>query len=281
MALSAQRANPPERWTRKRLLGAASTVFYKGQAVGIETASNGNQGRVVPMSISTSLVYIGLAAENLTNTAAALVNVDLCEEIELHWYANAAASNNVAAINVGSLGYFTDDLTVSKTSTSNSLAGRIWAYDSVRNTVAIQKLPGSVTVNASGAIDAGQVTPGTAYQVLRTNSGATASEWGRAIGKYAAVDLTNSASSNIGVGQVLDITACGDTKALTLATTSAVAGDWIVVTRKAIGATTANTVLNGGSGTGTLMSMTSNKEASLLCIFDGTDWRKVASYQGS
>jgi len=53
----------------------------------------------------------------------------------------------------------------------------VWGVDSSKG-VLVERLAGSELTAQVGDIAEDGVTPGTAFQVLRTNSGATASEWG-------------------------------------------------------------------------------------------------------
>jgi hypothetical protein len=269
-------------WGYKKLLGADSTQFWQGGAVGFETASNANQGRLVPCVIAadSTVVFVGFCFRSVLTTTSTKVEVKLPGDapIELHRFNNASSS--ISATSLGSLCYFSDDHTVTLTSTNNPLAGRVYEYDSATDTVLVVPVNGAVTT-AAGSIAANQVTAGTAYQYLRTNSGATASEWGQDPDGYAVINATNDVSIQVSQGFRRKITACGDTKVITLATTGARAGHEIHVVRPAIGATTACSFLNGGTGAGTLLSMTSNKIAGAIFMFDGTDWNLVSNYQAS
>jgi hypothetical protein len=274
------RSGQVSKWGTKKFLAADSTTFYKGAAVGLETTSGANQGRLVPCVVAadSTVVAIGICTRGVVTTTNTLVEVDLQGELELHRWDNASSS--VSATSLGSVCYFSDDHSVTLTSTNNPIAGRVYGYDSVSDTVLVKKLDSS-TFTAAGEIAANQVAEGTAYQIFRTNSAGTASEWAQDINSYAAINATNDITINVTQGFRRKITACGDTKAVTLASTSARAGDEIHITRPAIGATTANTIVNGGTGAGTLLTMTSNKAAGCVCMFDGTDWSVVSNYQGA
>lgn len=278
MALSAQRSNQPAKWTRKRFTLAANHAAYKGGAACLSLAGGSAPGKVIPGATATTLLYIGTFAENKATSASdQLVDVDLGEEIEVRWYTNGSSS--IAATDIGGLCYIVDDTTVAKSATGKSLAGRIWDVDSTKG-VAVQKLPGTQTTTSTGAIDSSEVTPSaTAYEVLRTNAGATASEWGRLIETYAAIDATNDVTIQVTQGKARKITLSGNSKNVTLGTTGAVAGDIIFIWRAAIGATSGSNIINGGGGAGTLMAMTANKKAGCVVMFDGTNWGLVANYQ--
>jgi hypothetical protein len=351
--------------TRYRFPLAVSTAAYKGGACGFETATNSNEGKIVPMAGgSATLVHVGNFAENVASSASAQnVNVDLGAEVQAYWYANAGAPNAVASTDLGKVCYFADDYTVSISGSSNSLAGRIWAVDSVKG-VLVGKLAGTQTVTSSqiaaggvtpgtayqvlrtnsgatasewglvkpatvengtanqilrtnsggtasewgtvpgvsmtpgtayqvvrtnsgatasewGDVRSNMVHPGTAYQVLRTNSGATASEWGPDAEAYGEIDATDNTAIVVADGRSFQITASGSGKNITVNTTGARAGNIIHICRKAIGSSTACNIVNGGTGAGTLMAMTSNKTAGCTLMFDGTDWILVSNYQGA
>jgi hypothetical protein len=272
-----------EKWGTKKLLAADSTTFYKGAAVGFETTSGATQGRVVPCKAAadTTVVFIGYVNRAVTTTTSSYVEVNFVSDapLELRRWDNASAS--ISATSLGSVCYFASDHEVTLTSTNNPVAGRVYAYDSATDTVLVKPLDSS-TYTAAGNIAANQVTPGTAYQALRTNSAGTASEWGRAVGGYATIDATNDVTVNMTAGtdqRSRRITACGDGKKVILSSTGAIAGDVMTIWRTAIGATTSTLIQNLTSGGTTLMTMTANKAATITVVFDGTDWNKVYFYQ--
>lgn len=111
---------------------AVGSKAWKGAAVGIEIAS----GKVKPAATGATLFIIGVAAETVDAIAVEKqLNVDLCTEIFVEWFASAGG---ITAANVGSFCYFADDQTVTLTA-NGMFAGRIWAYDAARG-VAVQKL---------------------------------------------------------------------------------------------------------------------------------------------
>jgi hypothetical protein len=144
-----------ERWTYHLFPLAAGFKAWKHAAVGIEIAS----GKVKPATAGATLLIIGIAAETVDAVAAEKqLNVNLCMEIEVEWWASAGG---ITAANVGSFAYFADDQTVGLTA-NGMFAGRIWAYDAVRG-VAVQKLgaaPG-VTPPAGDALGGGGAREGT------------------------------------------------------------------------------------------------------------------------
>jgi hypothetical protein len=121
-----------EHWKYHLFPLAVGSKAFKGAAVGIEIAS----GKVKPATAGATLFIIGVAAETVdATTVEKQLNVDLCTEIYVEWFASAGG---IAAANVGSFAYFADDQTVTLTA-NGMFAGRIWAYDALRG-VAVQKL---------------------------------------------------------------------------------------------------------------------------------------------
>lgn len=116
---------------------AGSTAAYQGgiacgdTSVGLVT--KGAAG-------STTLLRIGLFAETIDNsasTATAKVLVSLDKEIITQWFDNATGANAVLATDLFNDVYMLDDHTVTKASSGNSKAGRVWAVDALKG-VAVQ-----------------------------------------------------------------------------------------------------------------------------------------------
>jgi hypothetical protein len=253
-ALASQRSNQPEKWTRKQFILPATYVAFKGGAAALSLSGGAAPGKVIPAATATTLFFIGTFAENKAVSASdQLVDVDLGDEIEVRWYANGSSS--IAATDVGAVCYFDDDQTVNKTSTGRSLAGRIWAVDSTKG-VAVEKLTATQATAQSGSVADSSITP-----------------------SYAAVDATNDVTITIAQGRKRKITLSGSGKNVTVSATGAVAGDVIHIVRAAIGASSGSNIINGGTGAGTLMAMTSNKIAGAILVFDGTDWFLAGNYQ--
>jgi hypothetical protein len=138
-ALAAEKTRKREVWKYKQFTLASGTKAYKGGLACIDKSS-ATSTKVVPGTPSSTLVAIGVFRETVDATsAAALVDVDLLTEIEIEWWANGTSTDAVAATDIGKDAYVLDDQTVSILSGGHSLAGRIWAYDSVKNLVAVQK----------------------------------------------------------------------------------------------------------------------------------------------
>ena len=129
-ALTSKRAVKVITATTIDLAATASTQFYQGAAVGLDTAT----GLVDNMQASTTLIPIGrVVRDKLTGSGAQTLSVKLDKELKAVYYANSG-SQALAASDVGALVFFEDDQTVSKTDQggSLSLAGRMWRFDSAK-----------------------------------------------------------------------------------------------------------------------------------------------------
>ncbi len=161
-ALATEKARRFETWKHHLFLLAAGSKAYKGGIACIDLSAV-STSKVVPGSSSPTLLKIGIFDETIDATAAAqYVNVDLEREITVEWYSNGAAGNAVAATDVGRDAYVIDDQTVGIAGAGRCLAGRIWAFDSVRNAVAVEK------VHASASSLAGQ--PGSLIAYVANDS---------------------------------------------------------------------------------------------------------------
>ena len=276
MALTAQRSNQPEKWTRKRFTLAANNAAYKGGIACLSLSGGAAPGKVVIGGTATTLFFIGTFAENkATSVSDQLVDVDLGDEIEIRWYVNGSAS--IAATDVGGVCYIVDDTTVAKSGTGKSLAGRIWAVDASKG-VAVQKLPGTQSVTGT-AIDGTGVTPGTAYQLVRTNAGATASEWGGlAAPAGAALSYTanDAAPTTITDGVVYDVPTTGAASTITL---PAAAHDGAIAFFTADGTKNAHTVQyrDATGPTNLTTALTASKRHFVVAIKAGGKWFANAS----
>ena len=120
------------------LVGAASTKFYQGGMACADTSAgvvkNGASG-------NANLVRIGKFTQTVDNsgsTATTRVTVELEHEIVATWYDNATGANAVALTDLFSDVYILDDHTVTKASSGNSKAGRVWDYDAGANLVLVE-----------------------------------------------------------------------------------------------------------------------------------------------
>lgn len=113
-----------------------------GSAMGVDTSTH----YVAPMGTSSTQIPIGLALDAVDLTAATspgTVTIDLFEEVDVRWFDSVTGANAVSTtVGGGSFFttvYFTDDHTVSTSSSGNSLAGRVWDCNSVQG-VAVQNV---------------------------------------------------------------------------------------------------------------------------------------------
>jgi hypothetical protein len=118
-----------EKWKYKQFTLKAATKAYKGAACVIETSS----GQVKPAVSASGLKTLGVFAETVDATSAGPlgataqpVNVDLLRERTILW---RAQDGTIDSGDIGSTCYWSDDLTVSLNSTSQSAAGTILAVD--------------------------------------------------------------------------------------------------------------------------------------------------------
>lgn len=83
---------------------------------------------------SATLIAIGLFDEDMDNSGGSAgslsVLVKLQREIRCFWFENGG--NITLASNLFGLAYWSDDHTLTATSTSNSIAGRIWDVDATK-----------------------------------------------------------------------------------------------------------------------------------------------------
>ena len=121
-----------ERWTYHLFTLASGKKAFKHGIAALNLAT----GKVEP-GAAAALLVIGVFDQSVDATGGDKpVNVNLCTEIEVEWWAN---DGGIAAANVGSLAYAVDDNTVTKTANA-CCVGRIWAVSTTRG-VAVQKLP--------------------------------------------------------------------------------------------------------------------------------------------
>lgn len=142
-ALQNERMSSAEKWGMHQFTLAVGKKAWKNGIAAIKLGTN----TVIPAALEADLFVIGKFAETIDATsAAALVNVDLGQEILIEWLVNSGTSA-VAATDLGSVCWIQDDQTVAIAPNGGSVAGRVWGVDSIKG-VAVQRL-GSGT-NGSG-----------------------------------------------------------------------------------------------------------------------------------
>ncbi len=132
-ALTHAIATRKEKWKYKQFTLKAGQTAFKGGLAVIKQAD----GKCYAGVSGAGYVAIGEFAEDVTNSADVLVNVELFEEVTIKWFRNATSSDDVAATDFGKVCYFFDDHSVTITSSSRSIAGLVWGIDSVKG-VAVQ-----------------------------------------------------------------------------------------------------------------------------------------------
>lgn len=143
-ALSADKALYREVWNDRTFTLKSGELVYKGALVAIELGT----AYVVEATGASDELVIGTAMEKVDATSAAKsIAVKLEREIHVLYLANGSS---IAAADQGAICYVADDQTVSlsPTSAGASVAGRVWAVDSVRG-VAVELLQ---PVSQSGAL---------------------------------------------------------------------------------------------------------------------------------
>jgi hypothetical protein len=151
-ALAQDRMRSTERWKYHLFPLASGNIAYQGGIAALDLST----GKCEPGHAETDLFIIGTFAEYMDASAAEKqVNVDLGMEMEVEWFDNSG-SNAIAATDVGSLCYVEDDQTVGISPTGRSIAGRIWAVDTVKG-VAVQRLealpPAVASLDGLGAVE--------------------------------------------------------------------------------------------------------------------------------
>ena len=140
MSALAQARSPREfRFKVIALPLTAGKIAYQG---GMACVDSGNNDVRPGEASNTGLVRVGNFAETLDNSAGsstAQVLVELDKEVVCQWYDNDTGSNALTSGELFESAYILDDHTVSKSSGSStrSVAGRVWAVDSV-NGVAVE-----------------------------------------------------------------------------------------------------------------------------------------------
>jgi hypothetical protein len=124
-ALTAERNTPRRSGDLLSLPAAAGKKFYAG-AIAARDAS----GNATPGATATDILGMGRVKETVDNTngAAGAVNVEI--EKGVFRFANSATDPVVAA-DVGNDCYIVDDQTVSHTDTNQSVAGKVFAVDTL------------------------------------------------------------------------------------------------------------------------------------------------------
>lgn len=125
MALTADRETPRRTGDILTLPAAANKKFYAGSLVARDAA-----GRATPGATATDILGMGRCREQVDNSSGAADAVTVDIEKGIFRFANSVTDPVVAA-DVGSNCYIVDDFTVSHTDTNQSVAGTVFAVDSL------------------------------------------------------------------------------------------------------------------------------------------------------
>jgi len=126
MALTSDRNTPRRDGTEFNLGVAASTKIYGGSI-----ACRNAGGYAVPGSTATTLKALGMATQQVDNSAGA----DGAKKVQIRKgtfrFANSAAGDLITIVDIGNDCYIVDDQTVAKTNGTNtrSVAGKVHDVD--------------------------------------------------------------------------------------------------------------------------------------------------------
>jgi len=123
----AQRSRRILTWKRMALPLTNAVAVEKGELICIDTAT----GLFDKGGVSTTLLPVGYADEDLTGDGTVLLHVTLFDEKRLHVWDNDTGTP-VTAADIGSDAYIVDERSVSSSSATNtrSVAGRIFGVTS-------------------------------------------------------------------------------------------------------------------------------------------------------
>ncbi len=127
------------------------------------------------------LIFIGFAVDEVdASSAEKEINVDLIDELHLHWFANAGGGDAVASTDVMKDCFLHDDQTVSITSEGKPLAGRVWAVDATKGVLVEKRTPATniapqpaLAAFAAGDNAPAAITNGAIYDVPATAAAST------------------------------------------------------------------------------------------------------------
>lgn len=126
MALAADRNTPRRSGDEVNLGLAASTKIYAG-SIACRNAS----GYAVPGSVATTLKALGMATEQVDNSAGAAGAKSVQIAKGVYKFGNSASTDLLTIADIGNDCYIVDDQTVAKTNgtSTRSVAGKVFAVD--------------------------------------------------------------------------------------------------------------------------------------------------------
>lgn len=193
-ALANERQSREKKFTYMQFPLAVGNKAYKNGNAAIDLST----GKCEPAHPETDLFGIGKFAETVDATLAeALVNVNLQREVTAEWWENDTDGTPVTAAMLCALCYLLDDQTVTSDPSGASVAGRVWAVDSVKG-VLVERL--GDTPAAVGSLD-GLEAVETALAAFSSNN----------------IDVDDNPNS----GAIFDVPTTGAASTITLPATAA------------------------------------------------------------
>lgn len=123
----AQRATK-KKWLEYVKIALTNAIAVeKGEMACIDTAT----GLLTVGATSTTLIPIGYFEEDGTGDGSALFKVRLFHGVWVHFWDNDSGGTPVVAADLLGPCYILDDRTVTGNATGASVAGRVWAIDSI------------------------------------------------------------------------------------------------------------------------------------------------------
>lgn len=140
------------RWKFKEFILLSGQIAYQGSSICYNPATQ--KCVVAPATAGDGLIFLGFSVRKVdASTADKKINVDLIDEVVLHWFVNATSTDAVAATDFGKDCYLLDDQTATITAAGHAFLGRVWGVDATKG-VLVQKGSRSGAVAAQPAVGA-------------------------------------------------------------------------------------------------------------------------------
>jgi hypothetical protein len=182
MTVLAANSTPFEaNWKYKTFtLTSGQGIAYQGAAICYRPSTS---KCVLAQNAVETDIFMGFSVDKYDATSADVtINVDLIDELRLHWVTNGTSSDAVQATDVGKHCYWLDDQTVSILPTGHTLAGRIWAVDATKGVLVQKSIGGSASfISAQPAVGSyttnnyapAAIVNGATYDVPTTGAAST------------------------------------------------------------------------------------------------------------
>lgn len=246
MALTADRMTAERKGSRVNLGVAATTVIYQGALV-----ARNSTGYLVPASADNTLRVLGVALENVDNSAGANGAKTCTVGISIYRWGNSGGGDEITAAHIGNLCYAVDDETVALTSNGGArpIGGRVFAVDTEGVWVDHD------WAEQAAVLSAGQVTPADLASGYRT----VASDGALAL---AATDRTVHLLASASGSKAATMTATQAGHRISVKLEAASGGDYTL-------AASGETVTLDAAGEGVEL------------VYDGSAWQWVALTGGA